>query len=160
QVFDWVDHFFAGESDIAFPAFCQRYVRDSLRPPQRVISCAPIKDMREVHQPDFSDYFSALREQQGLGRLPGSLPEFMTMESSRGCWWGEKHHCTFCGLNADGMEYRRKEAGRVLDELEHLTTSWDVKKFFMADNIMPLSYLNDMLPALERRKSRPQLFYE
>jgi ribosomal peptide maturation radical SAM protein 1 len=159
-VFTWVDHFFAGEADVAFPDFCERYVKENYRPPHRVISCAPIKDMREVHHPDFSDYFTALRHEQSRGRLPLGLPEFVTMESSRGCWWGEKHHCTFCGLNAEGMAFRRKHADQVAEEIKALTSAWDVKSFFMADNIMPMSYLNDLLPTLAQWERPPRLFYE
>ena len=38
-------------------------------------------------------------------------------ETSRGCWWGERMHCTFCGLNGATMAYRSKSAPRALDEL-------------------------------------------
>ncbi len=160
QVFPWVDYFFSGEADVEFPEFCVGYVRDRRRPPARIVECAPIRDMSTVHAPDFVDYFAALRAQQERGLLPRTLPEQLTMESSRGCWWGEKHHCTFCGLNGDGMEYRRKDADRVFDELKTLTATWNVKRFAVADNIMPLSFLRDLLPALAQWKGHPRLFYE
>ena len=32
------------------------------------------------------------------------------VETSRGCWWGERSHCTFCGLNGMGMTYRSKNS--------------------------------------------------
>ncbi len=107
-VFPWIDHFFVGEADFEFPDFCERLVRDGIRPQDRLVKCAPIDDFARVFAPDFSDYFSALRQFQQAGRLPPELPEFLTMESSRGCWWGAKHHCTFCGLNGEGMEFRQK----------------------------------------------------
>ena len=97
KVFPWVDHFFSGEADIAFPDFCERYVRESVRPEAKVIHCPPISDMRTVATPEFSDYFTTLRHFQRRGRLPASLPDFLTLEASRGCWWGEKHHCTSAG---------------------------------------------------------------
>ena len=55
--------------------------------------------------------------------LPHSAPShstYLTFETSRGCWWGQKHHCTFCGLNGEGMGYRRKSPGRVISELQAL----------------------------------------
>ena len=159
-VFPWIDHFFIGEADFEFPQFCERLVRDGVRPPDRLVKCAPIDDFTRVFAPDFSDYFSALRQFQLEGRLPPELPEFLTMESSRGCWWGEKHHCTFCGLNGEGMEFRQKPAGRVLEEIATLTARWDAKRFFLADNIMPLGYFKTLLPELAKWPARPRLFYE
>ncbi|MEI9992959.1 MAG: RiPP maturation radical SAM C-methyltransferase [Rhizomicrobium sp.] len=158
--FPWIDHFFVGEADSEFPEFCERLVRDGVRPPKQLIACEPISDFRRVFAPDFSDYFLALRQEQRDGRLPPELPEFLTMETSRGCWWGEKHHCTFCGLNGEGMEFRQKPADRVLSEIEALTSAWDAKRFFLADNIMPLNYFKTLLPKLADWPARPRLFYE
>ena len=36
----------------------------------------------------------------------GSIQPSLTFETSRGCWWGERSHCTFCGLNGGTMMYR------------------------------------------------------
>jgi ribosomal peptide maturation radical SAM protein 1 len=58
------------------------------------------------------------------------------------------------------MEHRRKDAGRFLDEIKELTATWGAKRFAVADNIMPLSFLRDLLPALTQWKGRPNLFYE
>ncbi|HVZ50563.1 MAG TPA: RiPP maturation radical SAM C-methyltransferase [Pseudolabrys sp.] len=160
QVFPWVDYFFSGEADVEFPAFCRRYVEEHTAPSQKVIRCAPVANMDDVHAPDFSDYFLALREQQDRGRLPQDLPTALTMETSRGCWWGEKHHCTFCGLNPNGMEFRRKPADRVLGEIKELTSAWNADRLNLADNILPMSYFDDLLPALARFEERPKLFYE
>lgn len=159
DVFPWVDHFFSGESDVDFVEFCERLIRHGERPAQRIICSEPIRDMRVVHAPDFSDFFAALRPLQEAGRLPGWLPRWVTMETSRGCWWGAKQHCTFCGLNGDGMDFREKPAGRALDELADLSR-WQVDCIRMADNIMPRQYLKDLLPALARTEPRLRLFYE
>ena len=37
----------------------------------------------------------------------------LALETSRGCWWGAKHHCTFCGLNGGTMQYRSKSPERA-----------------------------------------------
>ena len=41
----------------------------------------------------------------------------VVVETSRGCWWGAKHHCTFCGLNGDTMAFRSKSPERAFDEI-------------------------------------------
>ncbi len=160
KVYPWIDHFFSGEADIAFPDFCERLVREGVRPEQKLIHCPPIEDMRVVHAPDFSDYFAAIAHYQKRGRLPPELPEFITMETSRGCWWGEMHHCTFCGLNGEGMGFRKKAADTAYAEMRALTERWKVGKIHVADNIMPLNFLDDLLPRLAEWPEHPKLFFE
>lgn len=82
------------------------------------------------------------------------------METSRGCWWGQKHHCTFCGLNGTAMAFRSKTAARVLTELDALTSRYQPSHIAMVDNILDLSYFRDLLPELGRRQLPLELFYE
>jgi ribosomal peptide maturation radical SAM protein 1 len=159
DVFPWIDYFFAGESDVDFPNFCERAIRHGEWPAERIIRSEPISDMRTVSAPDYSDYFAALRPLQEAGTLPGWLPRYVTLEASRGCWWGAKHHCTFCGLNKDGMGFRSKPAERVQRELAELTGS-GVDLVWMVDNIMPLGYLTELLPVLAATGPHVQMFYE
>ncbi len=160
RVFPWFDHFFCGEADIAFPSFCERLVRSGQTGDAKIIECEPIRDMSVVSAPDFSDYFVALREPQSRGELPPDLPRFLAMESSRGCWWGAKQHCTFCGLNGMTMDFRAKAAGRVFDEIWDIARTWGASRIFFTDNIMPMRYLLDLFPALERSGDHPTFFYE
>lgn len=160
RAFPWIDHVFAGESDIDFPDFCERLLRDGIVPHERVIRSAPIRDMRVVATPDFSDFFRTLRKLQATGALPDTLPRYITAESSRGCWWGAKSHCTFCGLNGnEGMAFRHKPAERMRAELDALTRDC-VPAVYMTDNIMPRSYLTELLPGLAERDPPLDLFYE
>jgi ribosomal peptide maturation radical SAM protein 1 len=160
QAFPWIDHFFAGESDIDFPLFCERLVRHGERPAERIVCSEPIRDMRTVFPPDFGDFFAALRPHQASGALPEWLPRFVTMETSRGCWWGAKNHCTFCGLNGEGMEFRDKPAATALEELAALGDEWQVDHIHLTDNIMPHRYLTDLMPALAEMRPQPKLYYE
>lgn len=160
EIFPWIDYVFSGEADTVFPDFCEAYLRQGGRPLSRLIRCAPITDMRVCAAPDFTDYFSALRHFQKRGQLPTTLPEFITLESSRGCWWGEKNHCTFCGLNGDGMGFRKKSSERVYDEIRELTEKWKVNRIHFSDNIMPLNYFDDLLPKLAEWPQHPRLFFE
>lgn len=43
-----------------------------------------------------------------LKPLQASFASLLVLEGARGCWWGEKHHCTFCGLNGSLMKFRSK----------------------------------------------------
>ena len=52
--------------------------------------------------PDYDDYFATIEASEYLSAVvrPG-----LTVESSRGCWWGAHRLCTFCGLNGQGLEF-------------------------------------------------------
>jgi|CZQE01.1.fsa_nt_gi ribosomal peptide maturation radical SAM protein 1 len=160
QIFDCVDYFFDGEADVAFPDFCEAYLRRGERPAERVVECVPLQNMADSPDADFSDFIAALREQQDAGRLPPELPGYVTYESSRGCWWGAKHHCIFCGLNQASMNFREKGSERVVRELTALDERWDGRPIRTADNIIPNSYFATVLPQLAAMPRPPKLFYE
>jgi ribosomal peptide maturation radical SAM protein 1 len=159
KLFGFVDHFFSGEADLVFPDFCQRVLAGDRAAP-RIVDCPPIEDMAAVHAPDYSDYFRDLRRFQARGLLPPEIPDFLAMESSRGCWWGEKSHCTFCGLNGEGMAFRSKPAERVLGEIRGHVGRWNVGSLGMTDNIMPADFFRTLLPQLASWREAPTLFWE
>lgn len=160
KVFDTVDYFFDGEADIVFPEFCERYLHHGELPAKPVVSCAPVQNVNVVSEADFSDFVAALGIEQRAGRLPNRLPDHPTFEASRGCWWGAKHHCTFCGLNSKGMQFREKSADRVTDELRAIESIWPGREIHVADSILPMSFFDSVLPRLAASTPRPKLFYE
>lgn len=83
----------------------------------------------------------------------------LAFESSRGCWWGEKSHCTFCGLNQLEMSFNRKSSDRVVREIRSL---WDRHglHLFATDTILSRSHLKEVIPALAGYPAKPKLFYE
>lgn len=175
---DAVDHVFSGESEASFAAFLQ--TKGQERP--RIYLGKPVQALDELPTPDYSDYYAQL-----AAFLPGSLLQrnglvCLTYETSRGCWWGEKSHCTFCGLNGEGMGFRAKSAERVLAELHQLLPahpiadpsgvqvaaggtlqgerSRRVRLVSMTDNIMPHSYFQTLLPRLTREFADVTIMYE
>ena len=68
-------------------------------------NAALFSDFAKTGPPDYDDYYAVLAE---LGQTAQGLDRILLYEGSRGCWWGEKHHCTFCGLNAQSMKFRAK----------------------------------------------------
>lgn len=106
--------------------------------------------------PDFTDYFEALSrcaEREFI--VPG-----LSMETSRGCWWGQREPCTFCGLNGTGMAYRSKSPERALAEMRHLTSRYGVNRVHVVDNVISPGYFDTLLPELARQESKPSFFYE
>ena len=81
------------------------------------------------------------------------------METSRGCWWGAKQHCTFCGLNAEGMAYRAKSGPRALEEMEAQVKKDGIRQIQVVDNILDMQYFKSVLPYLVERPMA-DLYYE
>jgi ribosomal peptide maturation radical SAM protein 1 len=113
-----------------------------------------VKQLDELPIPDFSDYFSAISNEEW------SVRANLVAESSRGCWWGAKAHCTFCGLNGSNMAFRSKSAQKFADELAALRACYHRDKFLLSDNIMDLKYLSTLLPYLVGQGTPYDLFYE
>ncbi len=168
KAFPWVDHVVHGEGEVVFPQLLQSLAGPS---GERVPSVSsrigttilrgdgdhpPFVDLNQTPVPDYSDYVEALEKSSFKKGVAVSL----LFESSRGCWWGAKHHCTFCGLNATGMSYRKKEARRVFDEIIEITSSTKCLNLFAADNIFPLEYFQELLPRLVEADIDLNIFYE
>ncbi|HEY3953815.1 MAG TPA: RiPP maturation radical SAM C-methyltransferase [Streptosporangiaceae bacterium] len=106
--------------------------------------------------PDYDDYFAALAASPLASRVRPGIP----LESSRGCWWGAVHQCTFCGLNGTGLAYRSKSPDRVLAEMRELEDKHQISDFEMVDNILDAGYYNSLLPRLAEDDRRRRLFFE
>ncbi|KFG03432.1 hypothetical protein IQ61_41000, partial [Streptomyces scabiei] len=111
----------------------------------------------EVPTPDYDGFFEQLHA-AGLHTLEPEIT--LPVEFSRGCWWGAKTHCTFCGLNGASMTYRSKNPDTVADELRHLMDRYGVLDFFAVDNILDLKYLDTALPLVEKLATDHSLFFE
>jgi ribosomal peptide maturation radical SAM protein 1 len=123
RAFPWIDHVVVGEGEEPFPALVRQILDGGDGPvPAGVayrkggkVEFAPnsrlFMDFARMGPPDYDDYFDQVKEvdpesYEGLNRI-------LLYESARGCWWGEKHHCTFCGLNAQSMKFRSKSPALV-----------------------------------------------
>jgi ribosomal peptide maturation radical SAM protein 1 len=98
--------------------------------------------------------------QDALREAAGSAEPVLYFETSRGCWWGERSHCTFCGLNGLDMGYRSMSPDKALEQLNWLFdfAPW-CRTFHATDNILPRNYVRDVLAKLEPPDGA-LLFYE
>ncbi len=171
RTMDAIDYAIIGEGDIAFPSFliAMQEGRDPLTIPGvvgkrngRVHRASGmrslLRQMDELPAPDYHDFY----ERRAHLTLPnGEEWEETTLpfESSRGCWWGEKHHCTFCGLNALGMNFRSKSVDRVLHELAEMSQTYGKFDFSAVDNIIEPRYLKGLFSKLNEEGGRDYTFF-
>jgi ribosomal peptide maturation radical SAM protein 1 len=170
--FPFVDAAVSGEADLVFPDLVRRVLegesiaelpgvrtRDRIEQDFAVRSFGSgpmVRDMDRLPVPDYHDYFEQFRR----SRYDRDWQPSVFLETSRGCWWGERMHCTFCGLNGATMAFRSKSAARALrevDELVRLHPDCDIQA---VDNILDIRYFKDFLPGLADRRRKVSLFYE
>ena len=170
--FDFIDAVVSGEADFVFPQIVKQVIvsgsvpkldgvltrsRSELSVLQQRPSHTPmIENLDLLPLPDYDDYFA----QRKASSISFSTPAGLLFETSRGCWWGEKHHCTFCGLNGETMRYRSKSAKRALNEFVYLTERYPGCSVNAVDNILDMQYFSDFLPMLARQQHGVKLFYE
>lgn len=166
--FPFLDYVVSGEADLLFPSLCRQLLSgESLPDPldgvmtrssngNGVAPRAVVKELDQVPKPAFDDYFRDLT----ASPLRDWIEPGLTLETSRGCWWGQKHHCTFCGLNGFGIGYRSKSPERVVDEFDELYRSHKVDKFEVVDNIIDVKHIKSVLPVFAQRGAPYKIFYE
>ena len=166
EIASCVDYVCSGEGDIAFIEFLKYFMKGEPIPKINGIITrksnffeaaltSPIMNMDDLPYPDFDDYFACKNSS-----IEKVLNSSLVIETSRGCWWGEKSQCTFCGLNGSTMRYRSKSISRALNEMEYLIARYGKKRFQVVDNIMDLKYLEGLFPKIYEKKLGVDLFYE
>lgn len=168
--FRFVDYVCSGEAENSFPALAERVLSGKANEPGAIPGIvyragkesvasgppAPIGDLDRLPPPDYSDYFHDLAEST-VGAL---VVPILLLETSRGCWWGRKSQCAFCGLNGGSIAFRSKPASRVLSELNSLVDRWRVDLVEVVDNILDMRYFRDLIPKLASNGRHGQMFCE
>lgn len=145
--FPEIDCVVSGEADKTFPDLIEKWGRDGRKPSDRQCitwASGAVDHLDAIPYPDFDDYFARL----ALSPLRDEVESLLFFETSRGCWWGKKCRCTFCGLNGDRLGYRSKTPSRVVDELRYLVDRHGVHRACAADNVLDLHYFDSLLPML------------
>jgi magnesium-protoporphyrin IX monomethyl ester (oxidative) cyclase len=176
RAFPWVDFVVSGEADNLFVPLCRILLENGVKvstkelPYGVIASASPgrkasreeeppvatVTDLNRLPVPDYDDYLVEC----GKFCYQRALPRpSLSIETSRGCWWGQKRQCTFCGVNGSRISFRTKPAERVLEELQLLHTKYTIDEFIGTDNILDMSYFKTVLRELARTKPPPYSFF-
>lgn len=172
RIAPWVDAVYKGEGEVGLAATVDWLVGRAETPPEEFVSyrradgtiaCATgvalLRDMTAAPRPDYRPYFEQAERYRSRSRNR-LIVHGISFTSSRGCWWGQKQHCTFCGLNGEGMIFRERPAAEVAEEIAALANEYKMVRLFATDNILPHGYLKSLLPTLASLDLDLELFYE
>ena len=157
----------SGPGDVVFPEIVRRALADesldgligvyTSRTPEQdgTPNAVGPQNLDQLPYPLFDDYFEDLHA-SGL-----SLPVlYLSLETSRGCWWGEKFHCTFCSINGASMAYSSKSAERVVEEIKFFAGKYPGVQMVMTDSILNVKHLDTAIPELKAANLDLDLMYE
>ncbi len=173
EQFPFLDFVASGEADGYFGPLCQTLLRGgieaalpelpagvwgphhrqaqaaALRADAAHVDGAPIvrvENMDDSPIPNYDDYFRALSEAEILGEhIRPALP----FQTARGCWWGEKTHCTFCGISRTAMKFRGKSGDNVMEQMIALRDRYGINTFQGTEYIFDYRYFETLLPRLK-----------
>ena len=103
-------------------------------------------DIDDVIELDYGAFIEMVETRYPNRDVPVILP----FETSRGCWWGERAHCTFCGLNGLSMGYRSMDPEKAHALITSLFRYAPVAtRLECVDNIMPKTYIDTLFSRLQ-----------
>lgn len=165
-----IDFTFSGPALKSFPEFVQLCLDGNIAKCHSIrgvfsehdmpkIGADTIGEELDIDTPIELNYDSFVRRLQRYLPADGIKP-ILPFETSRGCWWGQRAHCTFCGLNGASMGYRAMKPELAIQQFKSLFQySGKVSRLAAVDNILPKNYLEQVLPLLETPKNM-EIFYE
>lgn len=159
--FECIDVVSCGEADESFSALLHHLLQGGPRPAMGVLTrdaplggSAAIRELDALPVPDYDDYFDRFTDLQ----LPS--PRMLVLETARGCWWGARRHCTFCGLNGETMEFRSKSPERAYDEIVTSCERYSTSSISFVDNILDPAYVRTLFPRLAQSPLDFDFFFE
>lgn len=158
DTYDVVDVVVQGEAEAVLPELCTEVLAGRMpsnrpgvlsRGPGRGVASATFRPS-DSPVPDYDEYYGRLARSSVRDAL---VPRTrLVLETARGCWWGERQHCTFCGLNGSSMAFRSRAADKVLADITTLATKYQRSEFDVVDNILDPTFFDNVLPELVRRR--------
>lgn len=111
----------------------------------------PIGDELDINGPLIRMNYDSFLESYEEHFVYSKIKPYLFFETSRGCWWGQRSHCTFCGLNGGSMVYRAMKPELAKEMFEDLFERYgdQVDHLSGVDNIIPKEYVTDLLPKLD-----------
>ena len=168
RAFPWIDFVVPGEAEGVLVPLMNSLERNEPIPngvAHRSKGEIVFTENNELHEdfsnnapPDYDDFFEQLKQIDPDSPLLEN--PVILYETARGCWWGEKHHCTFCGLNANTMKFRSKPMEQVHADISYLSQRYNSFRFRLVDNILEMKYIEGVFGEMASNNFDLQFFLE
>ena len=166
----FVDHVFFDEADDSFRTFiCHWKNRAPLKEIPGVtykngkgieyLPSEPVTDLNRLPVPNYDDYYLEAERLKDDSSFD-FLVDFLPYESSRGCWWGQKSQCTFCGLPKGRVIFRNRDPERIVEDIITLSRKYQETSLYATDSIISWPTLTPVLQQLVELGLDLELFYE
>ena len=123
-------------------------------------------DMNSVPMPVYDDYMEEVKLlEEGFYDLSADNGRYspdirLYLEGSRGCWWGQKHPCSFCALNGLKNVFRSKDPEKIYDEIKTVAEKYPGIPIQLTDNILSAGFIKEVLPRMAADGNSYHLFAE
>lgn len=166
-----VDYVFSGPSTISFKALVENLVSGNVDRCNAIDGVFTHENVergtieKRIGKEKPLDEFIPLDYDGFVNSFDQNFPEQkhtkrLLFETSRGCWWGERSHCTFCGLNSESMNYRAMGKDVAVEQFESIFKYADSCHYFSSvDNILAQKYTRDVIPFINP-PDNVSIFYE
>lgn len=162
----FVDAVCLGEGDSAFKSLVDAYMSDqSLDDIDEILGMALQKniegkvslesDLNSVPMPDYSDYASLYEQSEFMGQVRARI----FFEMSRGCYWGQRKRCIFCGQSSETLRFRKKSRGRIISEVRSLVSDYPGFCLSLSDESCDAEMLDSLMEALAMFDRKPEIVY-
>ena len=170
RAFPWVDAVVRGEGERVLPGLVKDFLAGGPCRPQaglcyrdgeRSVAVPEGGDpvaLDDTPQPRYDAYFARLETSPAAAEIRPRVT--LLYESARGCWWGARSHCTFCGISDQALAFRSKRPEHVVQELLELTRRYDTPQVLVVDYILDRRYFREVLPHLRDAGAGLRMFCE
>lgn len=161
QIFRELDFVLQGEAEHTFVRAIDSIFGDSISKPTNFL----FRDRSgQLNRTEYEEQTPDLRGgltadfQQFLRQIENSKyassQRILMYEASRGCWWGKKNHCEFCGIRSVRFPYREISPSDVLADLLKLDGDFHPDFIYFTDAIASMNLLREVLPELAKLRKQ------
>ena len=169
QLFPWIDYVGRGDGEDLIVALA-RYLETSEPAPEQIdgllwrsgngissanTPVARLDDLNDLPEPVFHDWLAC---QASMGRTDKTVMR-LPLETTRGCWYGQKGQCAFCGLNGSSVAFRSKGPDRILKEYRALQ-QYGIPMINAVDNVLDPKHFREVIPRIQSLPAKTVMFFE
>ena len=129
-----------GEGEMAMDNLIKEYLSSgNIDIYKGIVKGESLKSLENILPCNYDSFFEQLYSYDI--KIDNLYSPIIPINLSRGCWWGEKNKCTFCGQNGSNIHYRCKKVKNALFELSQYHKQYSDYPILVSDNILDNSLL-------------------